>query len=122
MVCFFNKDREKTTIYLPKVPENVDRKMLHEVFQQVGPIAHIDHVIHKKMAFVTFKSPEAASKAIGQTFVLHGENIIPERRKYSNPNPKKYENYRSGGAGYQARGGQKNGNFKQTKKDKPANA
>jgi hypothetical protein len=95
---------------------------LIEVFETVGPIVHIDYVYHKKMAFISFKTAEAAAKAIGQTFTINGETIVPERRKYSNTNPKKFDNngYRGSGAGYQSRG-PKNGNFK-PKKDKPANA
>jgi hypothetical protein len=96
---------------------------LLEAFEQVGPVQHVDHIAAKKIAFVTFKSPESALKAIGQTFLVNGESLVAEeRRKFANQKAdKKFDNYRGSGAGFQRNGDKpKNGNFKQGRKDKSA--
>ncbi|KAJ3268042.1 hypothetical protein HDV01_003514 [Terramyces sp. JEL0728] len=111
------EDREKYTVYIKSVPENIDRKALHDVFAQVGPVAHVDVPPGKHIAFVQFVSQEDCAKAIGNTFVVNGESLLAEERR--KPNFSKRD-FRPNSTSYPRSGNQQRPKGGFPKKDKPA--
>jgi RNA recognition motif-containing protein len=112
-----DKDKEKSTVYLKNVPESVDRKVLQDIFEKVGPIHSIDYVPTKKIAFVTFKSIESAVSVIGQPFPINGDILVPEERRRSSF-VSKDKGVRVGNGNFFQK--PKNGSFKRGSKEKTA--
>ncbi|KAJ3301555.1 hypothetical protein HDV03_000667 [Kappamyces sp. JEL0829] len=75
------EEKEKATIYIRSVGENVEKRALQEAFESMGQVLHVDMPPGKQIAFVTFKNAESAQQAIGKTFMVNGSELLAEERK-----------------------------------------
>ncbi|KAJ3044220.1 hypothetical protein HDV00_002898 [Rhizophlyctis rosea] len=100
-------DREKFSIYLKGINDKVEKQAVHDTFSKLGQVKNVDFVPSKSIGFVEFVSAETAQKAIGQSFVVNGQNLLAEERRRTRQFA---QGGRGGGYGGRGRGGDFYGN------------
>ena len=102
----FYLEKDKATIYIRNVADNMDRKILQDSFEKFGQVQHVDLPSGKHIAFVTFKNVESAQAAIGKTIAINGVELLAEERKknFAQKQNGSGVSYRGTGTGFQSRG------------------
>ncbi|KAJ3172652.1 hypothetical protein HDU88_005982 [Geranomyces variabilis] len=100
-------NREEVSIYLRGAFEHSDSDLIRNVFGKVGTVVNVEIYPAKRMSFVEFTTKEAAQSAMGKSFMIGTQSVIPEERRKQNT-------FQRGPprGNYTSRGGYNDGSFR----------
>ncbi|KAJ3160591.1 hypothetical protein HDU86_000349 [Geranomyces michiganensis] len=81
-------NREEVSIYLRGSFEHADQDLIRNTFSKVGTVVNVEIYPTKRMSFVEFTTKEAAQAAMGKTFTVGTQSVIPEERRKQNTFPR----------------------------------